>query len=64
MLPVSQAPGLMRATAAFTRAANGAALLTSSRFAPMRIAPAEAKCVWSSMKPGVMKRPVASIRRG
>src|SRR5262245_5714432 len=61
--PVSQAPGLMRAAAAFTREANGAAVLTSSRLAPMRRAPAWLKCVWSSMKPGVTNRPPASITR-
>ena len=55
--------GLMRCTAAFTRAANGAGVLTSSRFAPMSSAPAWPKCVWSSMKPGVMNRPPASITR-
>src|SRR5688572_21431434 len=53
----------MRATAALTRAAKGDAVLTSSRFAPINNAPALAKWVWSSMKPGVMKRPPASTTR-
>jgi hypothetical protein len=43
--PVSHDPVPIRATASFTRAARGPAVLTSSRLAPISSAPAWAKWV-------------------